>query len=177
MKSKAIKVGFLEENCYLLEKENQILIIDPGDDFSKIKREVGSNNVLGVLITHKHFDHIGALKDVIMTYNCPIYEKKNVEEKKYEIGPFSFSVIYTPGHSEDSITYYFEEENSMFVGDFLFEGTIGRCDLPSGNERKMKESLMKICKYNDVNIYPGHGNSTTLFKEKMDNPYLENIKQ
>ena len=71
---------------------------------------------------------------------------------------------------------YFENENCMFVGDFLFAGTIGRCDLETGNIEEMKKSLMKIKKYPNVDIYPGHGDSTTLNHELKNNIYLNYIE-
>lgn len=176
MKITKLIVGDLAENCYILEKEKQILIIDPGSDFSTIKNKILDKQVLGVLVTHSHFDHIGALEEVLSTYHCPLYQKKNLQKKQYQIGPFQFSIIDTKGHSDDSVTYYFENENCMFVGDFLFAGTIGRCDLETGNIEEMKKSLMKIKKYPNVDIYPGHGDSTTLNHELKNNIYLNYIE-
>lgn len=173
MKVNRVVVGDLEENCYILEKENKILVIDPGDDFPKIKEAIQNREVLAILLTHNHFDHIGALKEALEEYKCPLYQKENMQEKKYIVGPFSFTVIFTEGHSKDSITYYFEEEKMMFVGDFIFAGTIGRCDLPTGNFNEMIKSLTKIKKYPNVTLYPGHGESTTLGREKKENPYFK----
>jgi glyoxylase-like metal-dependent hydrolase (beta-lactamase superfamily II) len=71
------------------------------------------------------------------------------------------------------VTYYFKKNKIMFTGDFLFKGTIGRCDLEGGNIRKMEESLRIIKEYdNDIKIYPGHGDSSILGDEKKNNPYL-----
>lgn len=170
---KRIVVGKLLENCYLLERENQVLIIDPGDEFEKIKEAIGDKQVVKILITHEHFDHIGAVRDIIKEYKVEVLSFANLEEKDYQVGPFSFTVIRTPGHTRDSVTYYFQEEGLMFVGDFVFQGDIGRCDLPTGDFREMQKSIQKIRKYDDaILLYPGHGESSTLGCEKRNNPYF-----
>lgn len=169
MNIKRVVVGNLQANCYILSIDENALIVDPGDEYEKIKKNLGNLNIKGILITHRHFDHIGALnyfKDI------PIYEYSNLEEKTYEIDKFKFDVIYTKGHTSDSITFYFKDYNVMFTGDFLFQGTIGRTDLETGSIDEMKCSLDKIKKYSNVMIYPGHGNSTELEIELMNNPYL-----
>lgn len=174
MNIKTIKVGSLKTNCYILTINQNCLIIDPGDEVEKIIKEIGNNNVLGILVTHHHFDHVGALKELVNKYNVPVYNKENLEEKEYQIAKFKFSVIYTPGHTDDSISFYFKEDNIMFTGDFLFKETIGRTDLPTGDDRKMQESIEKIKKYNEnIRIYPGHGESTTLEFELKYNIYLQ----
>lgn len=173
MNIKIIKVGYLKCNCYILEKGDNVLVIDPGDEYDKIKQELGSKNVIGILITHHHFDHIGCIDNVLKDYNTEVYSYDNLEEKEYEIGAFKFNVIYTPGHGEDCITFYFKEDNIMFTGDFLFYDTIGRCDLEGSNYQKMLESIDKIKQYNqDITIYPGHGINSTLGREFERNPYF-----
>ena len=167
------KVGYLETNCYILKQNNKVLVIDPGDEIDKINNIIGNSKVVGILITHNHFDHIGALsnfnKDII-------YDYSNVEEKEYNIDDFNFKVIYTPGHSQDSISYYFEDSNSLFCGDFIFYENIGRCDLPTGDYNIMKESINKIKKYpKDITIYPGHGDTTTLEHEINYNTYFKEV--
>lgn len=170
MKIEKVIVGSLEENCYVLIKDNNALIIDPGDEIDKIKKVIENLNIVGVLITHHHFDHIGALSYFDKN---KIYDYYNLEEKEYNIGPFKFTVIYTPGHSSDSISYYFKEENILFCGDFIFYNSIGRCDLPTGDFSIMLKSIEKIKKYpKDMKIYPGHGRSTTLGYEIENNKYL-----
>ena len=120
---------------------------------------------MGVIITHYHFDHIGALNYFDKSL---ILDKSNLEEKQYNICNFNFEVIYTPGHKEDSISIYFIKEKIMFTGDFIFKGTIGRMDLEGGNPLEMKNSLEKIKKYDkNIKIYPGHGYET-LLKNEID---------
>lgn len=155
---KRVIVGKLEENCYILEKGDECIIIDPGDEVDKIISNI-NKKVVGILVTHYHFDHVGALEQ--------LKEKYNIIENKYPIDGFNFEVIETPGHTSDSKTFYFKEENIMFVGDFIFKNSIGRMDLPTGSESDMIKSLQKIFQYpENIVLYPGHGESTTLMEEK-----------
>ena len=163
MKIDRVIVGPLETNCYIISKDNKCLVIDPGDEYERIKSAIGDKKILGVFITHYHFDHIGALNYFDKKL---ILNKSNLEEKEYNIDNFNFEIIYTPGHKEDLICIYFKEEKIMFTGDFIFKGAIGRTDLEGGNPIDMINSLNKIKKYNkDIIIYPGHGESTTLLNE------------
>ena len=173
MKIEIAKVGYLETNCYILKKDNKALVIDPGDEIDKINKIIGEHIAVGVLITHNHFDHVGALSHFDKNI---IYDYSKLEEKEYNIDGFKFKVIYTPGHSKDSISYYFEDVKSIFCGDFIFYENIGRCDLPTGNFNTMKESINKIKKYpKDIIIYPGHGGSTTLEHEINNNIYFKEV--
>ena len=174
MEVKTVVTGFLEENCYILIKDKNVLIVDPGDDYLKIKDVIGDNKVVGVLITHSHFDHIGALRNFLTKRSIKIFKKSNLEEKEYEIDDFKFECIYTPGHSKDSVTFYFKEDKAMFIGDFIFKEAIGRTDLPGGDEGEMKDSIKKILTYDDdITLYPGHYEVTTLGYEKENNSYLK----
>ncbi len=168
---KKIEVGPLDTNCYILIKNNKCLIIDPGDDEEKIKNAVGENKPLAILVTHYHFDHIGALDYLKKYYNIDVIDNVN---RINEIDDFKFDIIDNKGHKEDLVSYYFKENNMMFVGDFIFEGSIGRCDLEGGNINQMKESLKKLKTYDENTIlYPGHGPITTLKEELLNNPYLK----
>ena len=175
------KVGYLEENCYLIKEKDKGLIIDPGDEINKILDMIGNTSIEGILITHAHFDHIGALDELLKKYDVPVYYHNvnnelqkniiNVDEKEYKIDSFSFNVIYTPGHRNDSVTYQFND--IMFTGDFLFKQSIGRTDLEYGDYDEMLESIDKIKKYpNNIFIYPGHGDSSNLEYEKKYNNYF-----
>ena len=173
MKISKITVGELQTNCYLLEKESESLLIDPGDESSKIKDFIKDKNLIGILITHKHFDHIGALDEIATFYNIPIYDNSNLKEGANHISTFTLEVIKTYGHTMDSLSYYFKDDKVMFTGDFLFEGTIGRCDFEESNYNEMLRSIRKIKEYdNDITIYPGHGPKTTLGIEKENNIYF-----
>ena len=175
MEIKKIVTGALEENCYVLSKDGTCLIVDPGSDSKKIKELVGTDKIIGVLVTHSHFDHIGALRDFLnMNRRLKIFKKSNLTDlKEVSVGSFNFVPIMTPGHSSDSVTFYFKDDNAMFVGDFIFRDTVGRCDLPTGSSSEMDKSLEKIKTYaDDINLYPGHGDETTLGREKKYNLYF-----
>lgn len=173
MKIDRIKVGYLRTNCYLIEQNNETLIIDPGDEYDKIKEFIKDKNLIGILLTHNHFDHTGCINDLINDYNISLYDNKSLREGINNISTFNFEVIKTYGHTMDSITFYFKEDKVMFTGDFLFYDTIGRCDLEESNIDEMKKSIDKIKKYSDdITIYPGHGKETNLGREKKNNIYF-----
>ena len=173
MEIRKVVVGALEENCYILSENNTCLVVDPGADFMKIKDAIGDDKILGVLITHSHYDHIGALRHFLTKRSIKIFKKSNLEEKEYKIGDFTFEVIYTPGHSKDSVTFYFKESNCMMIGDFIFKDSIGRTDLPGGDINEMQESINKIKEYDpNIIIYPGHNEESSLGEEFKNNPYL-----
>ena len=163
MRIDKVIVGPLETNCYVLSINNKCIVIDPGDEYNKIKKVINDREVVGVIITHHHFDHIGALKYFDREL---LLDKSNLEEKEYNIDNFNFEIIYTPGHKEDCVSIYLKKENIMFTGDFIFKGTIGRMDRPGGSYKDMQESLNKISKYDrNIKIYPGHGEETILKNE------------
>ena len=169
MRIETIVVGELFTNCYLLFDDNkkEVLIVDPGDEENRIMDAIKDYKLLGILVTHTHDDHIGAIPSITNNYKCPIYDRYNLDEKNYSIGNFNFDVIYTPGHKEDQIVYYFKDNNTMFVGDFIFKNSIGRMDLEGGDYQQMKDSINKILKYDDnIKLFPGHGDSTTLKDER-----------
>lgn len=163
MKIDKVVVGELQTNCYIISLNDECIVIDPGDEYNKIKETIGNKKIIGVIITHHHFDHIGALKYFDKKL---ILDKNNLKEQEYNIDNFNFEVIYTPGHKEDSITIYFKKENIMFTGDFIFKDSIGRVDLNGGNIDDMINSLQKMKKYNkNIIVYPGHGGETILGNE------------
>ena len=158
MNIKTIQVGPLETNCYILSIDNECIVVDPGDEFFKIKKAIGDKKVIGCLVTHFHQDHIEALEELVSYYD--------VEINKSKYGKFEYEIIETPGHTFDSKTFYFKNDNIMFTGDFIFYQSIGRTDL-GGNTKDMITSLENFKKYDDsIIIYPGHGPSTILGKEK-----------
>lgn len=170
---KNVVVGMLQTNCYIIEKNSNCLIVDPGDECEKIVKEINCKPI-AILVTHRHFDHIGALDELENRYSIPVYDFSNLKEGIFNIEDFNFEIIYTKGHTNDSITFYFKDDEIMFTGDFLFSGSIGRTDLPTGNYMEMQESINKILTYNDIiKVYPGHGPSTTLGIEKEYNNYLK----
>lgn len=167
---KKIVVGPLEENCYLIENDTECLIIDPGAESDKIIKNI-TKKVVGILITHYHFDHIGALSELKEKYNVKVYDHSNLNEGDNNISTFKFKLINTNGHTMDSVSYLFG--NDLFVGDFIFKGSIGRCDL-GGDIDIMRKSIEKIKKYDpNIKIHPGHYEDTTLKEEIINNPYFD----
>ena len=173
MKVDCIKLGYLEENCYLLEKDGEYLLVDPGEDINKILSFIKGKNIIGILVTHNHFDHIDSLEELVSKYHYPVYNYSNLREGKKKIGVFDVDIIFTPGHTKDSVCYYFRDDKIMVTGDFLFKGTVGRCDLEGGDINEMYHSIDKIKRYDDdIIIYPGHGEESVLGDEKKYNPYF-----
>lgn len=179
MNVKRVIVGLLDTNCYILEFDNKCMIIDPGDESEKIINKI-EKEVVGIIITHRHSDHIGALDDLLKKYKTKVYDINNLKEGLNIISNIEFDVIFNPGHRNDCISIYFKNEKKMFVGDFIFEGSIGRWDLEYASSSDMKNSINKILKYpKDITLYPGHGEKTTLENEENNliffmNTYLNN---
>lgn len=163
MKIKRLIVGPLETNCYVLIKDNNYLIIDPGAEPNYISSHI-NGNLVGIIITHYHFDHVGALHTLVNKYKAQVYDINNLKEGYNIINNFNFEMIKTPGHKSDLISLLFNDK--LFCGDFIFENSIGRLDLPTGNFEEMQQSIRKIIKLDENTIiYPGHGNITSLKKE------------
>ena len=171
MQINTLVLGELETNTYFLEIDNELLIVDPASDFDIIRHHIGNKKLLGVLLTHHHFDHIGALEETLSYYDVPLYDFNNFHDE-VSIGKFKFKMLKTLGHTMDSVTFYFEEDKAMFVGDFIFRGSIGRTDL-GGDPKLMEESIKFIKNYSGVTLYPGHGDETELDFEKQNNIYLQ----
>lgn len=170
MNIKVIVVGSLQTNCYIVERGESVFIIDPGADADVIASNIPSNKkVLGIIITHSHDDHTGALQELLGRYNTRLYSGHNLAEGHHVIENFTFDVIHTPGHLDDSISIYFKEEKVMFVGDFIFKGGIGRTDLDGASPFDMKQSIRKILDHpRDITLMPGHF-GVTLLGDEIDN--------
>ncbi len=204
MEIKTIVTGLLDENCYVIENGNECVIIDPGDDGDKILREVKDTKIKYILLTHAHFDHVGALSyvkgkggEIIMhrgdlpllrvakhiaerfglTIDEPPPPDRFVEDgQELEFGEIKIKVIHVPGHSPGGVAYLFSSggKRHLFTGDILFAGSVGRTDLPGGNWQQLitgiKEKLMILPP--DTIVYPGHGPTTTIAREKLTNPFI-----
>lgn len=191
---------------YYDEQSLDACIIDPGGSFEKIREFVNSKKlkVKSVILTHGHADHIGALQEIIDHYkdieviaakrekkilNSPAYNltinfgMKNtsfeatryVEDgDTYQIGGQTLKFILTPGHTSGSMCVF--DGEIMFTGDTLFEGSIGRTDLPTGSYQEMENSLKKLSQMNeDIIILPGHGEQSSIGQEKKYNPFLRQL--
>lgn len=200
---KRIMTGEIQENCYIIYQDNVALIIDPGAEASKIKAEIAKLQVtpIAVLLTHCHYDHIGALEEIRAAYSIPVYvspkeqawlsnpelnlsahiagkqiiaEPAEYEFKlgEYNIEDFHFKVVPTPGHSIGSLSFIFDD--FVIVGDALFRGSIGRTDLHTGDFDTLINSIKKelFVLPDDLLAYSGHGEVTTIGHEKETNPYF-----
>ncbi len=173
MKIERLILEPLDNNCYIISNYDEAIIVDPSGEETKIEEYLKKQNLRldAIFITHYHFDHIGALEYFKEKYKPKVFDYKNIG--KSEIAGLKFEVLPTKGHSKDSVSFYFKNTKDMFVGDFIFEGSIGRMDLEGGDEEEMAYSLNFLRTFeNDTKLYPGHGNPTTLEKELKNNPYL-----
>lgn len=199
-------VGELQENCFILFDENKdAFVVDPGGSSENIIEAIEKNglNIKYILLTHGHFDHVGAVAALVKKYKAPVYMSKDdraflespkevrassfgmqieaadvdVFVKEGDKIPFSegtIKVIETPGHTLGSVCYLFE--NYLFAGDTLFNGSIGRTDFPESDHSLMIESLKKLKKLDDeIYVLSGHGPESQISYEKMTNPYLRQL--
>lgn len=199
-------VGELQENCFILFDENKdAFVVDPGGSSENIIEAIDKNelNIKYILLTHGHFDHVGAVAALVKKYKAPVYMSKDdraflespkevrassfgmqiesadvdVFVKEGDEIPFSegtIKVIETPGHTLGSVCYLFE--NYLFAGDTLFNGSIGRTDFPESDHSLMIESLKKLKKLDDeIYVLSGHGPESQISYEKMTNPYLRQL--
>ena len=173
MKIERLVLEPLDNNCYILSRDDEAIIVDPSGEHLKIEKYLNDNRLRlnAIFVTHYHFDHIGALDYFVNKYKSKVYDYKTIG--KFREGVFKFEVIPTKGHSLDSVSFWFLDTFDMFVGDFVFEGSIGRMDLEGGSEEEMAYSLNVLRTFDKkTKLYPGHGNVTTLDKELRTNPYL-----
>lgn len=193
-------VGDIGVNCFLVPgpQSGNLYIIDPGDDAADIIAAAGSFSYREavILLTHAHVDHIGACGAVakklgiakvclnaadrnlyfspenhLMPYLPPA---KNLPQVMDYFPQEDFSVLETPGHTPGSVCLWFKEYYTLFSGDTLFQGSVGRTDLPGGDYevlmRSIKEKLFPLPE--DLKVFPGHQYWTTIGREKKSNPYL-----
>jgi glyoxylase-like metal-dependent hydrolase (beta-lactamase superfamily II) len=197
-----LELGIFKVNCYILSLDNINVLIDPGAGFLSIKKNLEKSCIKPdfILNTHGHYDHIGAVSDIVSYYKIPFYiheleeqiitdSLKNcssffsenglslktynlIKEDSYDYFlSLGIEIINVPGHTPGSIMI--RVEDVLFTGDLLFKGSIGRTDLPGGSMVEIKKSLAKLKKMDcRLRIYPGHGQESTLEYELKTNYYL-----
>lgn len=195
---KTVPAGIYEANCYILVDEDtkDCVIIDAGGDADKIETAVES--MIGkpkyVILTHGHFDHVGGVEEICSKYNIPFYISRADEEymekdssvfgtlpkasvyikegDTIKLGSYEIKVIETPGHTKGGLCFFVD--NKVFTGDTLFQGSVGRTDFPGGDMNEIISSIKNklLPLGDDVEVYPGHGPSSSIRFEKMRNPYL-----
>jgi hydroxyacylglutathione hydrolase len=206
-------VGPVLENCFIVRTagSDRAVIVDPGDEAERLieaLRGLKITTVEAILLTHTHFDHVGAVAPVASATGAPVYCPElevlvlaNINDyvrwpgfgpfesydadhtikggETLELAGITFEVIFTPGHSPGHVTYAARDEGAMFSGDVLFQGSVGRVDLPGGDWPTLLASIESlIAAYPDETIvHPGHMGLTTLGQERATNPFLRELAQ
>ena len=193
---KTIPVGQLETNCYVVSDEDtmECAVIDPGDESNTILYYLEDNHLKcrAILITHGHYDHVGAVLPVMEETGAPVYINEKDSGDDYQggsklpaaqvgkfysegdevrVGGLTFRVLETPGHTPGGVTLICGD--ALFTGDTLFAGSCGRTDFAGGSMEVELQSLAKIAALpGDYEVYPGHMDCSTLETERRFNPYL-----
>jgi len=207
---RAFAVGPIQENCFVVRRQgaDRAVIVDPGEEAPRLLAAIEQLGVSieAILLTHTHFDHIGAVAPVARATGAPVYcpklergvladimryvpwpgfgpfESWEAEElveggETLELAGIAFDVISTPGHSPGHVTYAVtgEDPPALLSGDVLFQGSIGRTDLPGADHATLMQSIARLLDaYPDATVvYPGHMGVTTLGRERATNPFLQ----
>jgi glyoxylase-like metal-dependent hydrolase (beta-lactamase superfamily II) len=205
-----LTVGPVQENCFLVRREgaDKLLVVDPGEEAERILLAIEQTGakVEAILITHCHFDHIGAVAPVAAATGAPVYCPQievpvladiNSYVRFPGFGPFEsydadetvaggetlalagleLDVIFTPGHSPGHVTYSVRDEDALFSGDVLFQGSVGRVDLPGGDWPTLLASIGTLLDGHpeEAVVHPGHMGLTTLGAERATNPFLAEL--
>ena len=205
-------VGPVQENCFFVRVADgqTAVVVDPGDEVDRLlaaKEALGIKTVAAILITHTHFDHVGAVKPLNDATGAPVYcpalERAVLADinayvpAAYGLGPFesyeadhtvtggdvlelaglTLDVRFTPGHSPGHVTYSVRGEDALLSGDVLFEGSVGRVDLPGGDWPTLLASIESLVTEFPAatTVYPGHMGITTLAAELATNPFLREL--
>ena len=203
-------VGMIQENCFLFRREgsDRALIVDPGEEADKLLRAIDALGVGldGILLTHTHFDHIGAVapvaeatgaevwvpeaeRQVLADINSYVpwpgfgpYQSWEAEHtlkggERLELADFEIDVLFTPGHSPGHVSFSIADERALFSGDVLFQGSVGRTDLPGGDWATLLESIRLLVESlpPDTTVYPGHMGITSLGAERASNLFLAEL--
>jgi hydroxyacylglutathione hydrolase len=200
-------VGPVAENCFFAARDGakQAIVVDPGEEGDRLIAELErlGLRVEAILLTHTHFDHIGAVAPLARHTGAPVYcpelekhvladimsyvpwpgfgpfESYDADElvaggERLELAGFEIDVLFTPGHSPGHVVYSIPTERTLFGGDVLFEGSIGRTDLPGGDTPTLMRSLAQLLDTlpDETTVYPGHMGVTTIGRERGTNPFL-----
>jgi glyoxylase-like metal-dependent hydrolase (beta-lactamase superfamily II) len=210
MKVAYLTVGPVAENTFLVindEAENAALLIDPGDEPESIAQAIDETgaDVKAILLTHTHFDHVGAVKPMADKLGVEVwvpelerhiladinnfirfpgvgpFESYEAEHtvaggEHLELAGFDIDVYFTPGHSIGHVSYSIRDQLALFSGDVLFQGSIGRTDLPGGDMQTLLDSIAMLMDKLPLGtaVFPGHMGVTTLEAEAASNPFLAN---
>ena len=191
MNIQKLTLGLYQTNIYILSNDTEAVVIDPGYEPDIILDALEGKELKAILLTHGHFDHVGAVKELVAETGCKVYIHAadlslppmitagqlyytHTYAEGDTVSPIEgaeLHVLHTPGHTPGSVCLLLGDQ--MFSGDTLFEGSCGRMDLPGGDQLQMHQSLNRLVSLQaDYHIHPGHGGSTTLAAEKRYNPYM-----
>ena len=202
-------VGPMQENCFLFSRDgsDRALIVDPGEEAPKLLGAIEQLGLTldGILLTHAHFDHVGAVAPIARATGAEVwmpelerfvladinrfvfpgfgpYEDWDAEHtvsggEQLELAGFEIDVMFTPGHSPGHVAYSIADEQVVFSGDVLFQGSVGRTDLPGGDWPTLLESLRTLVETlpPETTVYPGHLGVTTIGAERAGNPFLAEL--
>ena len=195
LKMCALPLGAYQTNCYMVwaDTADTCVVIDPGfePDTVLLEAKRQGKTIEAILLTHGHFDHVGAVRDIAAETDCKVYLCENDlamptqltagplyytdlygEGDVLKLAGLSIKVLHTPGHTPGSVCL--QCEDCIFSGDTLFWGSCGRTDLPGGSWSTIQKSLKRLAGLSgDFKVYPGHGDSTTLSFERKYNPYMK----
>jgi hydroxyacylglutathione hydrolase len=182
-------VGPYQTNCYILgdRETHEGLVIDPGDEVFRITQEISraAIKIRYILITHGHMDHTGGAAELKSITGAPVLihpsdasglsfspDSYLHDTQRLGLGHYSIAVIHTPGHSPGGVSFY--APGAVFTGDALFAGSIGRTDFPGGDHHKLVEGVRNriFPLGDDLRVYPGHGPSSTIGRERLTNPFF-----
>ncbi|MGN6254219.1 MAG: MBL fold metallo-hydrolase [Solirubrobacterales bacterium] len=207
-----LTVGAVAENCFLLRRQgsDRLLVVDPGEEEERILAAIEATGARAeaILITHCHFDHIGAVAPVARATGAPVYcpeielplladimafvpwegfgpyEGYEADEivrggEALELAGLELDVLFTPGHSPGHVTYAVRGEDAIFSGDVLFQGSVGRVDLPGGDGPTLLASIGSLLDAfpEETAVHPGHMGLTTLGAERATNPFLGSLSR
>jgi glyoxylase-like metal-dependent hydrolase (beta-lactamase superfamily II) len=204
-------VGPVQENCYIVRApdSDRAVIFDPGDEAERLLEAInalGITTVEGILLTHTHFDHVGAVAPVARATGAPVwcpeletqvlanindyvrfpgfgpFESYDADHtvkggETLELAGLRFEVSFVPGHSPGHVAYAVADEPAIFSGDVLFQGSVGRVDLPGGDWPTLLGSIESLLDAYpaQTTVYPGHMGITTLGQERDTNPFLREL--
>jgi len=204
-------VGPVQENCFFVRREGSetAVVVDPGEEADRLISALdalGITTVDAILLTHTHFDHVGAVAPLAKATGAPVYcpeletvvlsnimdyvpwpgfgpfESYDADHavkggETLELAGLTLDVIFTPGHGPGHVTYAVRDEDALFSGDVLFQGSVGRVDLPGGDWPTLLASIETLMGRfpDEATVYPGHMGLTTLGRERATNPFLREL--